>query len=785
MLGRIRKNSIGNNTDTGNNNNNKNSDDDVPLNTSYETIETSSQVTAYSREEHVSRYTRRKSENGSELSSNISNPASSTTRSKASSFLVNLKSLSILKQRQQNSNLNNANKNVSAAAAASLYANKMLNDDDEWEYDDDGDDDSLIYDAYLSVQPSSCSSCSSEYMTIEESSIEQPIEQQQQQQQQRWIMRESTIPTSNVAAKNRMMKQETRKALTESLADIDDVDDDMFTSSSASAAYCKHIMGPLKNTTSFNTAASSRWMDDNPSDEEKSFKRRGARDKDETSTIYSSEGEGYVTSSLVSPSLLGPYNNSNMAITEDSLLPPMPTEEEMMKTIRDVVTIQHVIESQQVLEEQQQQQEQQQQKQQEQQQQKQQEKQDEIAKSGQGKDYQDEEYYYDDDVEVEVTDPSMLSKIKESYDVSPTKGDQRRKRILCPLLCSSIFLILVGISIFLIADGDKKKKHIEIAIDTNLAGIAVTTPDNNWTTVSTKIPSASPIMITATTTSPSSSNNNNQIPDVDVDDDDYYLIVEGETREPNTNPTKIPSKSSSKKPSRNPTISPTLNPWIPLTMNPSMSLSRVLSSNPSDQPSTGPTEKPTNRPSRSPTIPTTLAPAPIPTRSPTFEPTRNPSLSPAITMNTPTAKVLTTTSPTNVPMYGWIPLLPSIPQPTQVSTPCVDEISVNKVCYDDIENDSIVVEINVCNPKNNDWIGIYRDGVDLQNLDDNFAAWRWTCGNQNCGGLPTYYAVIAFRAGNLNLGTTYRAHLIQDSPTPYQSSVVSDAFQITTQNNCD
>jgi hypothetical protein len=104
------------------------------------------------------------------------------------------------------------------------------------------------------------------------------------------------------------------------------------------------------------------------------------------------------------------------------------------------------------------------------------------------------------------------------------------------------------------------------------------------------------------------------------------------------------------------------------------------------------------QPSSAPSI-SSQSPSPKPTLSPTSSPTSTPSFMP-------------TSSPTSSPTQCFVELI-------------VDEADCIPV------GDAIHVSFENCEPKNDDWIGIYDWDTDPEDLDNGFM-WSWACGNQDC-----------------------------------------------------
>jgi hypothetical protein len=110
---------------------------------------------------------------------------------------------------------------------------------------------------------------------------------------------------------------------------------------------------------------------------------------------------------------------------------------------------------------------------------------------------------------------------------------------------------------------------------------------------------------------------------------------------------------------------------------------------------------------------------------------------------------------------------------------CVSKISVNKFCYN--EPDIIVIELENCNPQEDDWVGIWLNDQDPDDLGSDFITWAWTCGTQLCFGSPGSNR-FGFEARGLGFDR-FRAYLVRDgnSQAPYQSLAQSESFSINPQ----
>lgn len=186
-------------------------------------------------------------------------------------------------------------------------------------------------------------------------------------------------------------------------------------------------------------------------------------------------------------------------------------------------------------------------------------------------------------------------------------------------------------------------------------------------------------------------------------------------------------------------------------------------------PSVSPSPSSTSHPSMSPSSPPTteLSPAPstsTPSRSPIAGPTPSPARAP---LSAP------------VPNPTLAPLTDSTSSPSGESTEnCINRISVDKTCYEE-RNDIIIVEFELCDPREEDWVGLWLDGSDPKYLGDDYRTWAWTCGTQRCDWSPVSNR-FGFRARNLGLAR-YRVFLVRDDPNgaPYQAQAMSDSFVIT------
>jgi hypothetical protein len=159
---------------------------------------------------------------------------------------------------------------------------------------------------------------------------------------------------------------------------------------------------------------------------------------------------------------------------------------------------------------------------------------------------------------------------------------------------------------------------------------------------------------------------------------------------------------------------------------------------------------------------TTGAPTPTP-EEPTVEATGSPTDTPP-----------TTDGPTSAP--------------TSPRSCSADAIEVESNCYE--EGEEITVNFSNCDPQFDDWVGVYPDWVDQDNLGAALL-WSWSCGDQFCTG-PTEFGSVTFDEsfvsgqGSPNWPLdqdSYRVFLIRRTPGgPYSAYAETQRFRI--RNNC-
>ena len=214
------------------------------------------------------------------------------------------------------------------------------------------------------------------------------------------------------------------------------------------------------------------------------------------------------------------------------------------------------------------------------------------------------------------------------------------------------------------------------------------------------------------------------------------------------------------------------------------------SASPTSTPQPSNTPNPTAFKSTSPTLRPTRSPTKFPTTSPTNTPTKVPT-------NSPTASPVITNAPITTPSLT-----------TLAPTICQNEISIDKQCYEEGDNDGLViVEFSVCDPKEGDWVGVYfEEDVDIVNFDDffdpnpqfdpnnpnsqvgdDYLTWSYTCGGRQCSD-PVNTNRFAFQTRNM-LESNCRIVLVpgngsiddEDDP-PFTTIAMTESFVIA--ENC-
>jgi hypothetical protein len=117
---------------------------------------------------------------------------------------------------------------------------------------------------------------------------------------------------------------------------------------------------------------------------------------------------------------------------------------------------------------------------------------------------------------------------------------------------------------------------------------------------------------------------------------------------------------------------------------------------------------------------------------------------------------------------------------TITPTPCLDAISPLAKCV--APNQEISVTFTNCNPRDDDWVGIFAAGADYSSLP-NPPLWSWACGSRNCReavsnqemSLSSVHA--ATNAWPLAEGA-YVFVLARNSAQPYTAFAISDEFSV-------
>ncbi len=122
--------------------------------------------------------------------------------------------------------------------------------------------------------------------------------------------------------------------------------------------------------------------------------------------------------------------------------------------------------------------------------------------------------------------------------------------------------------------------------------------------------------------------------------------------------------------------------------------------------------------------------------------------------------------------------------PIETPPECVDSISADSLCYGFFQ-DEVIVTFNLCEPVSMDWVAIYPEGSDMNNLGDSELPWQYSCGTQEC--------VETVQQDNITMGIEtppgrYQAYLVSniggDQGPPYVAIASSAAFEITV-GSCD
>ena len=156
----------------------------------------------------------------------------------------------------------------------------------------------------------------------------------------------------------------------------------------------------------------------------------------------------------------------------------------------------------------------------------------------------------------------------------------------------------------------------------------------------------------------------------------------------------------------------------------------------------------------------------------------------------PTARITISPFPTAAPIKTPSPTATPTNTPTTATpTVCVDEIEVVQDCFH--MGDKIVVNFVNCNPRNDDWIGLYSEDADPEDLGYALL-WQWACGDQACRGEAKSGTVsLDFQSiGEPHLDVwplqkdRYKVYLIRRNPGgPYSGYAETERFKVK-EDNC-
>eukprot|EP00980_Cylindrotheca_fusiformis_P028259 scaffold22589_cov138-Cylindrotheca_fusiformis.AAC.22 len=233
-----------------------------------------------------------------------------------------------------------------------------------------------------------------------------------------------------------------------------------------------------------------------------------------------------------------------------------------------------------------------------------------------------------------------------------------------------------------------------------------------------------------------------------------------------------------------PTSPPTIAPTTDSAGGPSLAPTHVTTSPPSIAPTTESSSGPSLAPTHLSTSPPSIAP--------TTESSRGPSLAPTHLLTSPPSIAPTAEFPggsfpngTAAPTHSSLPTTspPSIaPTPKTSVEGTMDKISVDRSCYS-AGNDEILVEFNVDEPQEGDWIGIYEHDTVVVIYDYNAWSWSRSCGSQNCRTSPKTNSFYISTDRIEPSERIYRAFYNRLEPNlpPFDSIANSETFEITSQ----
>ena len=154
------------------------------------------------------------------------------------------------------------------------------------------------------------------------------------------------------------------------------------------------------------------------------------------------------------------------------------------------------------------------------------------------------------------------------------------------------------------------------------------------------------------------------------------------------------------------------------------------------------------------------------TRSPTTSPSAEPTSTP--TLSSSQAPTMTTS------------LLPS-----ETLTQCMDSISADFPCYNrNNGNIDIVISLEKCSPSDDDWVGIYTAGSNGFFLNEGYAEWSYTCGDQHCNGEEQIFTNSFTLRANINAGWYQLFLVIENEFGPPYHSVASSDYFLVSSNDC-
>lgn len=137
----------------------------------------------------------------------------------------------------------------------------------------------------------------------------------------------------------------------------------------------------------------------------------------------------------------------------------------------------------------------------------------------------------------------------------------------------------------------------------------------------------------------------------------------------------------------------------------------------------------------------------------------------------PPTPMIPTLGPTVAPTQS-----PSLPVTSQASQCSDNTLTVDKPCYI-AGDDGILLEFNVCESRESDWIGIYP--VSTVILMDDYVEWSWSCGTKLCSASPKMSDFVIVTERIFAEGQ-YRAYYMRynNDGTPFAAVAMSETFEI-------